>query len=410
MHTLSQTEGETLLADPSLVDAIAWGMCSADAAGEAGSAESQLGRSHRLVVTQQTSFEKEEFSANGSHQVLHYVMKNKVYTVDVALERISAVGEDLFFSDRGVDLRASLFYDSSDRKEVASHTRPLSYKGKQLPSSGAGGGGAGAEGGSGQRMRASGRESQKGTSASFVNLSLAGMRSGASEAVASFEPAGVIRVEFSISVLSSHHQGSNFVIKFEAIDCQTGQQLPHVEPAFSQSISVISKPDVLQKKRMKEAGQMGPDKTTGAQRKRAPPKTQAMLTSLQETTAAILQHVQQLSQNSQAAAGPPSCGKKRLHSQCDEENPEDALGTHLRAALHALSRIPGADRPQKVRRVVNSLRAEDTDRLAELTDAVGAVMRAPRCAGVMPLNSSNNRLPFELPDDLAKLDSIFGGL
>lgn len=365
MHTLSQTEGETLLADPSLVDAIAWGMCSADAAGEAGSAESQLGRSHRLVVTQQTSFEKEEFSANGSHQVLHYVMKNKVYTVDVALERISAVGEDLFFSDRGVDLRASLFYDSSDRKEVASHTRPLSYK---------------------------------------------GMRSGASEAVASFEPAGVIRVEFSISVLSSHHQGSNFVIKFEAIDCQTGQQLPHVEPAFSQSISVISKPDVLQKKRMKEAGQMGPDKTTGAQRKRAPPKTQAMLTSLQETTAAILQHVQQLSQNSQAAAGPPSCGKKRLHSQCDEENPEDALGTHLRAALHALSRIPGADRPQKVRRVVNSLRAEDTDRLAELTDAVGAVMRAPRCAGVMPLNSSNNRLPFELPDDLAKLDSIFGGL
>lgn len=415
MHTLADSDGKPIVVESglmgaSLVDSIAWDMCAA--AAEVESAESHQGRSHRLVVAQQTSFEKEEFSANGSHQVLHYVMKNKVYTVDVALERTAAAGEDLFFSDRGVDLRASLFYDSSDRKEVASHmTRPLSYKGKQLPSGGAGRGSTGAVAGAGartaQRMRLKREQQQKGTSASFVNLSLAGMRSGAADAVASFEPAGVIRVEFSIAVLSSHHQGSNFIIKFEAIDCQTGQLLSHVQPAFSQPISVISKPDVLQKKRLL---QMGPDKHTGAQRKRAPPKTQAMLSSLQETTAAILQHVQLLSQNS-AIAGPPACGKKRLYSECDEENPEDALGTHLRAALQALTRIPGADRPQKVRRVVNSLRAEDTERLAELTDAVGAaVTRAPRCSGATPLNASAGRLPFDLPDELRQLDCIFGGL
>eukprot|EP00011_Vannellida_sp_DIVA3-517-6-12_P011290 CAMPEP_0114631534 /NCGR_PEP_ID=MMETSP0168-20121206/14462_1 /TAXON_ID=95228 ORGANISM="Vannella sp., Strain DIVA3 517/6/12" /NCGR_SAMPLE_ID=MMETSP0168 /ASSEMBLY_ACC=CAM_ASM_000044 /LENGTH=366 /DNA_ID=CAMNT_0001843103 /DNA_START=401 /DNA_END=1501 /DNA_ORIENTATION=+ len=324
-----------------LVDQLGWDVVST-AAAVMGDAGLPMGPSHRLVVTQQSSFEKEEFSANGSHQVLHYVLKNKVYTMDVALERSAAGGEDLFFSDRGVDLSASLFYDSSDRKEVAAHmTRPLSYK---------------------------------------------GMRSGAADAVESFEPTHVMRVEFSIAVLSSHHNASNFVVRFQAIDCATGAELPGIVPAYSQPISVISKPDVLQKKRLKEAGKLQADKVTGAQRKRAPPKTQAMLTDLQATTNAILAQVQLLAATRQepaAGSRQPLCGKKR--SASERENPEDAFSHHLRAAVEAFGHIAGGDRPQKVRRTVASLRAEDADRLAELADAV-------RCAVRAPLTSSSNRL------------------
>jgi len=363
-----------------LVDQLGWDVVST-AAAVMGDAGLPMGPSHRLVVTQQSSFEKEEFSANGSHQVLHYVLKNKVYTMDVALERSAAGGEDLFFSDRGVDLSASLFYDSSDRKEVAAHmTRPLSYKGKRLPSVGAAGGRAGGVAGV-----AAGGERQ-GPRASVVNLPLAGMRSGAADAVESFEPTHVMRVEFSIAVLSSHHNASNFVVRFQAIDCATGAELPGIVPAYSQPISVISKPDVLQKKRLKEAGKLQADKVTGAQRKRAPPKTQAMLTDLQATTNAILAQVQLLAATRQepaAGSRQPLCGKKR--SASERENPEDAFSHHLRAAVEAFGHIAGGDRPQKVRRTVASLRAEDADRLAELADAV-------RCAVRAPLTSSSNRL------------------
>merc|ERR1712137_50415 len=143
-----------------------------------------------LKFSKQTSLSVDRFSDNGVGKNLHYVIKNAEFSIVMELPQSL---EDCSFD--GLILESHLLYDCApEPKEVLQlKQQPFKYKGTVDPD-----------------------DSRR------------------------------CIVQASISILSSQHEDMNFVLKFVANDRNDGEP---VVVGFSEPVQVISKPDVLRKKR-----------------------------------------------------------------------------------------------------------------------------------------------------------------
>mmetsp|Transcript_12949 Transcript_12949/g.16202 ORF Transcript_12949/g.16202 Transcript_12949/m.16202 type:complete len:376 (-) Transcript_12949:21-1148(-) len=174
------------------------------------SAESE--GSYKLSIARQHSLEVESFVDNGKQKSVHYVIKNSAFVLEVVLRKMEKTGtlnssvdnkhkimldQDLDF--RKITLEAALLYDFEEDKPVMKvRSRPLSTRGLVNPAT-----------------------------------------------------PHVCKLETTIEVLSSQHEDMNFKIKLYAVDIATNKRLEHISPVYSAPIQVISKPEVLVKKKQR---------------------------------------------------------------------------------------------------------------------------------------------------------------
>lgn len=160
--------------------------------------------SYKLSILRQHSLEVDSFVENGRQKSVHYVIKNSAFVLEVVLRKIDRNGStknptDSELDFRKITLEASLLYDCEEDKPVMKvRSRPLTTRGQVSPTT-----------------------------------------------------PTACKLETTIEVLSSQHEDMNFKIKLFAVDSGTGKRLEHIAPVYSAPIQVISKPEVLVKKRQR---------------------------------------------------------------------------------------------------------------------------------------------------------------
>jgi hypothetical protein len=143
-----------------------------------------------MNVLKQGSLEVENFTQNGTTRTVHYIIKNAPYCMELGLTGTNAAQSIDF---RRLTMSATLLYDSADEKEVSLlRVVPLQFRGNV-------------------------------NSANALRY----------------------QVEFSVCILSSHHEDMNFRVRFNATDGTNKYALV----ATSEPMCVISKPEVLDKKK-----------------------------------------------------------------------------------------------------------------------------------------------------------------
>jgi len=163
--------------------------------------------SYKLSITNQHSLEVESFVENGRQKSVHYVIKNSAFVLEVVLrklERSNITNPDTKHRETDLDFRkitleAALLYDCEEDKPVMKvRSRPLTTRGLVNPAT-----------------------------------------------------PNVCKLETTIEVLSSQHEDMNFKIKLFAVDTATGKRIDTISPVYSAPIQVISKPEVLVKKKQR---------------------------------------------------------------------------------------------------------------------------------------------------------------
>ncbi|KAL6073657.1 Hydrocephalus-inducing protein [Balamuthia mandrillaris] len=153
----------------------------------------------RLVVVEQQSLHKENFSKNGEMKNVHNVVKNTPFFIELALAKAALYDDGCNF--RSMTLEAGLFFDCEGEKEVPFLSgKPLEYKG---------------------------------------HINDAGDR---------------MKLELKIKVLSSHCENMLFKIRFQLVPPVGSNVNGSLWTTFSEPIKVISKPDQLFKKKGKKTG------------------------------------------------------------------------------------------------------------------------------------------------------------
>ena len=143
----------------------------------------------RLSLTKQESLDADRFTLDGQLKRLHYVIKNQNYIYELTLSSTA-----LDFSH--FHLEVELLYDNADKKEITSlRVKPIAFRASVCPTDA-------------RRML----------------------------------------VDAMIAILSSHHEDMNFVLRFFLVDSRTKLRLAHAT-VDSEPICVISKPEVLDKKK-----------------------------------------------------------------------------------------------------------------------------------------------------------------
>ena len=290
---------------------------------------------HSLAISRQTSLEVENFCQNGQQKKLHYVIKNNPFLIEVAIAHNETNGgqsvKELDFDD--VTLEASLLYDCNEDKKVAClKVQPLSYKGII----------------------------KEGDSKTCV-------------------------LELTIGVLSSQHEDMNFKILIQAVDSTSNTKIPNLF-ICSEPVQVISKPDVLRKKKLPAT----PRKST------ANTAIMDKLSALEQTLARIEQNTTHT--NSTNAAEIPSkpektslCGKRKL-------TPLETFESAFFALLEAHANLPSSDRPLKLQKVLGDCTPTQKTNFEELiTNSSTALNRSKFLAQSNPLESSVNSI--EISDE-----------
>eukprot|EP01096_Ripella_sp_DP13-Kostka_P006097 TRINITY_DN2153_c0_g1_i2.p1 TRINITY_DN2153_c0_g1~~TRINITY_DN2153_c0_g1_i2.p1 ORF type:complete len:465 (+),score=181.87 TRINITY_DN2153_c0_g1_i2:137-1396(+) len=149
----------------------------------------------QLVIRTHTSLQTDKYTENGKQKSLHYVIKNTQFKLELALSGNVSSSEPAY-SFSQLRLEANLLYDCSTEKEVAKlKSKPFEYKGSLSETDG-----------------------------------------------------NIFVFDITIAVLSSQHEDMNFRLKVSSFDEATGKAVPHLQ-VLSEPIQVISKPEVLQKKK-----------------------------------------------------------------------------------------------------------------------------------------------------------------
>lgn len=274
---------------------------------------------HSLAITRQTSLEVEIFCQNGQQKKLHYVIKNNPFLIEVALVRNEPTAQTVKELDfENVTLEASLLYDCTEDKKVAClKVQPLSYKGIN----------------------------KEGDSKTCV-------------------------LELTIGVLSSQHEDMNFKVLIQALDSTTNTKIANL-CVCSEPVQVISKPDVLRKKKLPTA----PRKST------ANTAIMDKLSALEQSLARIEQSTSTLSNNpSVSISSNPSspvvkpekslCGKRKL-------TPLETFESAFFALLDAHSNLAQSDRPLKLQKVLGDCSPSQKTNFEELvTNATTALNRS----------------------------------
>merc|ERR1712137_595126 len=240
-----------------------------------------------LKFSKQTSLSVDRFSDNGVEKNLHYVIKNAEFSVVMELPQSL---EDCSFD--GLILESHLLYDCApEPKEVLQlKQQPFKYKGTVDPD-----------------------DSRR------------------------------CIVQASISILSSQHEDMNFVLKFVANDRNDGEP---VVVGFSEPIQVISKPDVLRKKRQPKA-----KKRTWNDR---------ITETLERMEAKQEELLKQLAEQKDGCVPSPSPTPAQTTQSSASESFENAF-YHL---VQAYKNLSADERPSKIRKLFQT-----SDGMADLTTA-----------------------------------------
>merc|ERR1712137_1036381 len=173
------------------------------------------------------------------------------------------------------------------------------------------------------------------------------------------------KLETTIEVLSSQHEDMNFKIKLFAVDTATGKRIDGISPVYSAPIQVISKPEVLVKK--KQRTKKGPrNKTKQAQidsllatqsvqlNPRVHPAQPPRITQAAHTSTFI---------DSTPASAPGHLGKKNFSSFCAYEEPD--LESSYFQFLQAYGRVKRHERPSKLRKLFANTSPSDLSNFME---------------------------------------------
>jgi len=294
---------------------------------------------YKLSLVNQHSLEVESFVENGRQKSVHYVIKNSAFVIEVALrklERSTNQNSDTKHRDSDLDFRkitleAALLYDCEEDKPVMKvRSRPLTTRGLVNPAT-----------------------------------------------------PNVCKLETTIEVLSSQHEDMNFKIKLFAVDTATGKRIDGISPVYSAPIQVISKPEVLVKK--KQRTKKGPRNKTKQDQileilSRMESKQnaqQSQIDSLLATQSVQLNprvHPAQPPRITQAAhtstfidstpaSAPGHLGKKNFSSFCAYEEPD--LESSYFQFLQAYGRVKRHERPSKLRKLFANTSPSDLSNFME---------------------------------------------
>lgn len=298
--------------------------------------------SHSLAIARQTSLEVETFCQNGQQKRLHYVIKNNPFFIDVGIEEAllsnTATSRSLDFED--ITLEASLLYDCSEDKKVAClKVQPLSYKGI--------------------------------------------MKEGDSKTCV---------LELTIGVLSSQHEDMNFKILIQAIDIKTKSKIPNLT-IISEPVQVISKPDVLRKKKLPSVPRKNTANTAILDRLSALEQTLARIEKQTCTKSNTPSNSQKddVRECKAVCVKPPKIGGKRKLS------PQEHFENAFYVALEAYANLPVSDRPQKVQKLVGDCNTEQKLNFEELINNASSALNKSRLllTGTTDVTAST----IEIPED-----------
>jgi len=281
---------------------------------------------HTLAITRQTSLEVENFCQNGQQKRLHYVIKNNPFLIEVEIERSETNVHVKELDFESVTLEASLLYDCGEDKKVAClKVQPLSYKGII----------------------------KEGDSKTCV-------------------------LELTIGVLSSQHEDMNFKVLIQAVDTSANTKI-HNLCISSEPIQVISKPDVLRKKKLPST----PRKAT------ANTAIMDKLYSIEQALARIEQSTSNHSPTATPSANSSDLpivrtekslgGKRKLTPQ---ENFESAFFTLLEA--HA--NLPQSDRPLKIQKLIGDCSSSQKSTFEEIISSASTALNRSKFLAQQSIN------------------------
>jgi len=240
-----------------------------------------------LKFSKQTSLSVDRFSDNGVEKNLHYVIKNAEFSV--VMELPESIGQHSFDD---LLLESHLLYDCApEPKEVLQlKQQPFKYKGTVDPDN----------------------------SRSCI-------------------------VQASISILSSQHEDMNFVLKFVANDRENGEP---VVVGYSEPIQVISKPDVLRKKRQPKA-----KKRTWNDR---------ITETLERMEAKQEELLKQFAEQKDVRCISPSSSPALVHDQTPTPSPSENFESAFYHLVQAYKNLSADERPSKIRKLFQTPTADLT--------------------------------------------------
>jgi len=286
-----------------------------------------------LSISKQSSLEVEKFTENGQQRNVHYVVKNTAFTFELALVNLQnascsyeeqKVGQDTLDFNK-LSVQAVLLYDcpgTQDKEVGCVKVDPLSYRG----------------------------------------------------VISSSNPL-VYQIETVIKILSSQHEDMNFKIKFVAVDSYN-RPLVDIPPVYSDSINVISKPGVLQKIRDKQL--QVASRTKSKKNKSKSDLTMEALARIERSLTDQQAKIDLLMSERNAVL--PKLGKRP-----PLDSGKDSLTTACLGFLNEVQNIQPCDRPEKIRKVRNSLSQDNLMVMQEFfQDLISPSSTATPCGDYQP--------------------------
>jgi len=275
-------------------------------------ASSILDNAYRLSITRLQSYEVDSIIENGQQKNVHYVIKGSAFAIEIALRKTEmtpstlgsadtpATGHSLDFTK--ITLEATLLYDcdKEDRPVVQVRSRPLTTRGLVNPKS-----------------------------------------------------PSACRLETVVEALSSRHEDMSFKIKLAAVDMTTKKKIMAIPPVYTEPFQVISKPDVLLKKKQK---------SRKLPRKPTQTKQDQVLEVLQRMEA---QQAQQQSQLNFLMSQYAAQAQMAHHPFQSAEPPLDQAFSQF---VGAVNRIPKHERPSKLRKLFAESNPSDVLTFSETVD------------------------------------------
>jgi len=291
---------------------------------------------YKLSIVRQHSLEVDSFVENGQQKNVHYVIKNSAFVLEVALRKMDKSSplspssnttsspiklesgdnnSSLSLDFNKVTIEAELLYDCEGDKSVFKvRSRPLSTKGIVNPTS----------------------------------------------------PC-LCKLETIVEVLSSQHEDMNFKIKLTVVDSTTRKKLDFIAPVYSAPFQVISKPEVLIKKRQRSKKGTR-NKTKQDQILEALARIEKKQSSQQSQIDYLLgirSNDNDSSSSFQTVCTPPVVGQKRPFFDNQTTSSVPSLETSYFQFLAAYDRVKRSERPAKLRKLFSNSTPTDLTNFME---------------------------------------------
>jgi len=270
----------------------------------------------KLQIIQQESMVEEKFAKNGVQKVVHVVVKNTPFLIQVGLEDSFSNTPSLDFNS--VSLEAILMYDCDEDKFVdfVKH-KPLEYKG---------------------------------------HISEKGDR---------------MTIEVRIKVLTSQLEDMFFKLRIKAVDINTKEEIPGLT-VTTQPIKVVSKQEQIS--RIKNKQLPTPTQTRGNSPTRKRTQNQLVVDALQRIEIQQVENQNLLKkllekENSTASGSQsepvPQLSLSLPSKMCQNQDPLESAFQHF---LSVFKSVDSNDRPKKIRKLVRDCTNKDSDTLLEFMD------------------------------------------